>query len=54
MIIINIQYVQGECIFTRINKTIKQYEYLTEDIENEEFCYAGWNNAKQIVFRRSR
>lgn len=31
----NIQYVQGECIFTRINKLTKQYEYLVEDIENE-------------------
>jgi glycine/D-amino acid oxidase-like deaminating enzyme len=29
------QYVQGDCIFARINKTIKQYEYLTEDIETE-------------------
>ncbi|EQB87915.1 glycine/D-amino acid oxidase-like deaminating enzyme [Clostridium punense] len=37
----NTQYVQGDCIFTRINKTIKQYEYLTEDIETEVIIIGG-------------
>lgn len=35
------QYVQGDCLFTRINKREKQYEYLTEDIETEVIIIGG-------------
>ncbi|WP_426348998.1 NAD(P)/FAD-dependent oxidoreductase [Alloiococcus sp. CFN-8] len=37
----NIQYVHGDCLFTRINKNIKQYEYLTEDIRAEVIIIGG-------------
>lgn len=37
----SIQYVQGDSIFTRMNKTIKQYEYLTEDIDTEVVIIGG-------------
>ncbi|MGL4772476.1 MAG: NAD(P)/FAD-dependent oxidoreductase [Clostridium sp.] len=37
----NTQYVQGECIFTRINKVPKQYDYLTENIETEVIIVGG-------------
>lgn len=37
----NTQYVQGDCIFTRINKSAKQYEYLTENINTEVIIIGG-------------
>lgn len=37
----NIQYVKGDCIFTRINQAPKQYEYLTEDIETDVVIVGG-------------
>lgn len=37
----NIQYVKGDCIFTRINQPAKQYEYLTEDIETDVIIVGG-------------
>lgn len=62
----NTQYVQGDCIFTRINKTIKQYEYLTEDIETEVIIIGGGvtgailgyyfskNNINCVILEKSR
>lgn len=35
------QYVKGECIFTRINKNIKQYPYLTENIDADVIIVGG-------------
>lgn len=37
----DLHYVQGEAIFTRINKVPKQYPYLTEDIETEVVVIGG-------------
>ncbi|MBE6053962.1 MAG: FAD-binding oxidoreductase [Clostridium sartagoforme] len=37
----NTQYVQGDCIFARVNKINKQYEYLTEDINTEVIIVGG-------------
>lgn len=37
----DIQYVQGDCIFTRISKLTKQYEYLTEDIDTDVIIVGG-------------
>ncbi|WP_010297236.1 NAD(P)/FAD-dependent oxidoreductase [Clostridium senegalense] len=62
----NTQYVQGNCIFTRINKTIKQYEYLTEDIDTEVIIVGGGvtgtilghyfskNNINCVILEKSR
>lgn len=62
----NIQYVQGECIFTRINKITKQYEYLVEDIETEVIIVGGGvtgailgyyftkNNINAVILEKSR
>ncbi|NEU06364.1 NAD(P)/FAD-dependent oxidoreductase [Clostridium senegalense] len=62
----NTQYVQGDCIFTRINKTIKQYEYLTEDIDTEVIIvgcgvtgailghYFSKNNINCVILEKSR
>lgn len=62
----NTQYVQGDCIFTRINKTIKQYEYLTEDIDTEVIIVGGGvtgailghyfskNNINCVILEKSR
>lgn len=36
-----LQYVKGTPIFTKINKTYKQYEYLTQDIETEVVIIGG-------------
>lgn len=41
MIVINTQYVKGDCFFRRTNKNIKQYEYLTEDIETDVIIVGG-------------
>jgi len=41
VIIMNIQYVQGDCLFTRINQLPKQYEYLTQDIDTEVIIVGG-------------
>lgn len=37
----DLHYVQGEAIFTRINKVPKQYPYLTEDKETEVVVIGG-------------
>ncbi|MBU3099592.1 MULTISPECIES: NAD(P)/FAD-dependent oxidoreductase [Clostridium] len=37
----NLQYVQGEPIFTKTNKVPKQYEYLTENIETDVIIVGG-------------
>lgn len=37
----NTEYVKGSCIFTKINKNLKQYPYLTEDIETEVIIIGG-------------
>lgn len=62
----NIQYVQGECIFTRINKLIKQYEYLAEDITTDVVIVGGGvtgailgyyftkNNINAVILEKSR
>lgn len=62
----NIQYVQGECIFTRTNKLTKQYEYLTEDIETEVIIVGGGvtgailgyyftkNNISAVILEKAR
>ena len=62
----NVQYVQGNCIFTRINKITKQYEYLTEDIDTDVIIVGGGvtgailgyyftkNNIKSVILEKSR
>lgn len=37
----DLQFVQGECLFTKINKVPKQYDYLTEDIDTEVIIVGG-------------
>src|SRR5665648_569488 len=62
----NIQYVQGDCLFTRINKLTKQYEYLTEDITTDVIIVGGGvtgaligyyfnkNNINAVILEKSR
>jgi choline dehydrogenase-like flavoprotein len=62
----NIQYVQGDCIFTRLNKLPKQYEYLTEDIDTDVIIVGGGvtgailgyyfskNNINTVILEKSR
>ncbi len=62
----NIQYVQGDCIFTRINDVKKQYEYLTKDIETDVIIVGGGvtgailgyyfskNNIKATILEKAR
>lgn len=62
----NTQYVKGDCLFTKINKLTKQYEYLTEDIETEVVIVGGGvtgailgyyfteNNINAVVLEKSR
>ena len=62
----NQQYVKGDCIFTRINKIAKQYEYLTEDINTEVIIIGGGvtgailgyyfseNNINCVILEKSR
>ena len=62
----NIQYVQGDCLFTRINKLTKQYEYLTEDIDTDVIIVGGGvtgailgyyfskNNFNTVILEKSR
>ena len=38
----NIQYIQGDCIFIRINKLTKQYENLAEDIDTDVIIEGCW------------
>ena len=37
----NLQFVQGDPIFTNINKVPRQYNYLTEDIETDVVIVGG-------------
>jgi glycine/D-amino acid oxidase-like deaminating enzyme len=62
----DIQYVQGDCIFTRVNELIKQYEYLTKNIETEVIIVGGGvtgailahyftkNNINTVILEKSR
>ncbi len=62
----NVEYVKGDCIFTRVNKTTKQYEYLTEDIETDVIIVGGGvtgailgyyftkNNINAVILEKSR
>jgi len=62
----DIQYVQGECIFTRINELNKQYEYLTKDIDTDVIIVGGGvtgailgyyfskNNIDAVILEKSR
>lgn len=62
----NKQYVQGECIFRRINKVEKQYEYLTDNINTEVIIVGGGvtgailgyyftkNNIDTVILEKSR
>ncbi|WP_073337595.1 NAD(P)/FAD-dependent oxidoreductase [Clostridium grantii] len=62
----DIQYVQGESIFTRVNREIKQSEYLKEDIETEVIIVGGGvtgatlayyftkNNINAVILEKSR
>jgi glycine/D-amino acid oxidase-like deaminating enzyme len=62
----NIQYVQGDCIFTRLNRLPKQYEYLTEDIDTDVIIVGGGvtgailgyyftkNNINTVILEKSR
>jgi len=64
--IMNIQYVQGKPLFTNINKNIKQYPYLTEDIETDVCIIGGGitgaiasyyfskNNVKTAILEKKR
>jgi len=36
-----IEYVKGDCFFTKINDVSKQYQYLTKDIETEVAVIGG-------------
>jgi len=61
-----IQYVQGDCLFTRLNKCPKQCDYLTEDIETEVIIVGGGvtgailgyyfskQNIKTVILEKSR
>jgi len=61
-----IQYVQGDCIFTRISPLTKQYEYLTDDIETDVIIVGGGvtgailgyyfskRNIKAVLIEKSR
>lgn len=63
---LNTQYVQGDCIFTRINKSKKQYEYLTDDIDTDVIIIGGGvtgailgyyfskNNINCVILEKSR
>ena len=65
-IIINTQYVQGDCLFTRINKVPKQYDYLTQDINTDVIIVGGGvtgailgyyfskNNIDAVVLEKAR
>lgn len=37
----DLQFVQGNCLFTKVNKVPKQYDYLTEDINIEVVIVGG-------------
>ena len=62
----NTQYVHGDSLFTRINKTIKQFEYLTENIDTEVIIIGGGvtgailgyyftkNNIDCVILEKSR
>lgn len=62
----NTEYVKGDCIFTRINKVDKQYDYLTEDIETDVIIVGGGvtgailgyyfseNNINAVILEKSR
>jgi len=62
----NIQYVKGDCLFTKINKLTKQYDYLTEDIETDVVIVGGGvtgailgyyftkNNINAVVLEKGR
>ena len=65
-IIINTQYVQGDCLFTKINKVPKQYDYLTQDINTDVIIVGGGvtgailgyyfskNNIDAVVLEKAR
>lgn len=60
------QYVHGDSIFSRINETAEQYQYLTEDIETEVIIVGGGitgailgyyfskNNIDTVILEKSR
>lgn len=51
----NVQYVQGDCIFTRVNKITKQYEYLTEDYRyrcNNSWRWSDWSNSRILPHKK--
>ena len=62
----NIQYVQGDCVFRRINKVTKQYDYLTEDIDTDVIIVGGGvtgailgyyftkNNINAVILEKAR
>ncbi|MDV4149922.1 FAD-dependent oxidoreductase [Clostridium sp. AL.422] len=62
----NTQYVQGDCIFTKINNLDKQYKYLTKDIDTEVIIVGGGvtgaiigyyftkNNIDAVILEKSR
>lgn len=62
----NIQYVQGDCLFTKINQRTKQYEYLAEDIQTDVIIVGGGitgailgyyfakSNLQTVVLEKSR
>jgi len=62
----NTQYVQGDCIFTRINKVPKQYGYLTENIDTDVIIVGGGvtgailgyyfskNNINAVILEKAR
>lgn len=37
----DLQFVQGKCLFTKVNKVPKQYDYLTEDINTDVVIVGG-------------
>lgn len=37
----DLQFVKGDSLFAKINKVIKQYNYLTEDVETDVIIVGG-------------
>ena len=63
---VNLQYVQGEPLFTNTNSVPKQYAYLTEDIETDVIIIGGGvtgsilgyyfskNNISSVILEKNR
>ena len=62
----NVEYVHGDCIFTRVNPLPRQYPYLTEDVKTDVIIVGGGvtgailgyyfsrNNIDTVILEKSR